>query len=76
MPQVIAQPHLQNAGFRLTSDAAAIDKPLRDMTDFGDVEVRRNLIAIRQGETWQGIGMACKGGAEFLQFHVSVYILL
>jgi hypothetical protein len=42
---VIGHPGLQRAGVcAVVQLAAAIDEPLRDMADFGDVEVRRNLI--------------------------------
>ena len=48
--EIVGDINLQDAGFAFAKSATAIDELLRDMADLGEVEMRRNLLATRQGE--------------------------
>ena len=50
MVEIVGHVGLQDARFALAKGAAAIDKFLRDMPDFGDVKMRGDLLATREEE--------------------------
>ena len=53
MVSVVADVCLHHDRFRCPDNAAAINKPFCDMTDFGDMRVRRNVITLWQYKPWQ-----------------------
>ena len=64
MIDVVRDVSLQQAGIvRVMQFAAAIDEAFRHMPDFGDVEMRRDLVAIRQDETRKRVGMQRERGS-------------
>jgi hypothetical protein len=52
MVRVVADVCLHHDRFRCPDNAAAINKPFCDMTDFSDMRVRRNVIALWQYKPW------------------------
>jgi len=68
---------LEDAGpGRLLQFAATVDKTLRDMADFRDVEVTGNGSAIREDETRMPIRIRSEDARQFMQFHCPIYIPL
>jgi hypothetical protein len=55
---------LQQHSFTPARNSAAIDEVLRHMADFGDVRMRRDVIAIRQNKPWEGAWMLVEDRAE------------
>jgi len=69
MFDVVADVSLQQNRFCFGSHTAAIDKVLHDMTDFGHMRVRRNMIAIRQNKPRESFLVRSKNRFEIIQFH-------
>lgn len=66
MVHVVRDVGLQQASVgRVMQRAAAIDEPLRDMPDFGDVKMRWDLVAIRQSKARERRGTGTKERLEF-----------
>ena len=54
---VVADPGLEHTRLGLSEHTAAVDEAFCDVTNLGDMKVRRNLITIGQSEARQGIGV-------------------
>ena len=52
-----------------TKDTAAIDKFLRDVADFGNVEMGRDQVAARQGHPNRELGMGGQNVFEVSEVH-------
>lgn len=74
MIEILGDVSLQHARFAFPEGAAAIDKLLRDVSNFGDVKVRGYPLAIRQNKAGKRCGMRAEGRFEFVQFHGQIYI--
>ena len=73
----ISMPGLEQTGVgRVVDRPAAINEPLRHMTDFCDVKMGWHVIAIRQGETRVRVGVRPKNGFEFSEIHTYPSICL
>ena len=66
MIQIVGDISLQDACFAIAKGAAAIDKFFRDVADLGEVEMRRNLLATRQGEVRMQSGMRAEKRFQFM----------
>ena len=74
MIDVLSYVRLKQHGFRFSSDSAAIDGVLRDMSDFRHVRMRRNEITVRQNKARESAGIFLENGTEIREFHGSIYI--
>jgi len=66
---ILAHMSLEQNGFVLSHNAAAIDEILRDMANFRDVGVRRDEIAAGQNKTRERVGMLAENGGKIGKFH-------
>ena len=54
-------------------DATAIDERLHDVTNLGNMSVRRNDVAVRQNKTRKSIRMGFEDQAKIRKFHADLY---
>lgn len=70
MIDVIADPGLEQACVgAIVQQSAAIDETFSEVSDFGDVKVCRDLVAIGQVKTWRGGWLRLENGLEFAECH-------
>ena len=60
MFRVVSDMSLEEYGFGFANDPAAVYEVFRGVSDFRDMGVRRNLVAVRQDETRECRGMLGK----------------
>jgi hypothetical protein len=65
----IIHPELQNTAFRLPNRASAVDEVLRDMPDFCQVEMGRDLITVRQDKPGEFVWLRLQNRLQLIQFH-------
>lgn len=65
----------QTSVLSVVQRAAAIDKAFRHVADLGDVEMRRDRVAVGQDETRPGIRMLAENRFKFMKLHlISIYL--
>lgn len=70
MVRVAADVSLEQNRFTFSSNTAAINEVLHDVPDFGDVSMRRNLLAVAQHKTGERFGILFEHRAEIGKFHI------
>jgi hypothetical protein len=73
---ILADVGLEQDGFGSAHHPAAIDEIFHDMAHFGHMGVGRNVIAIGQNKTREGIRMLFEHGAEIRELHGESYMPL
>ena len=71
---IAAEPDLQLNGVDLPNRAAAVDEPLSDMTDLGDVEMTGDRDSVGKTEAERLVGLIPEPGSEISEFHGGIYI--
>ena len=74
MVRVSADVSLKQRRLCLSRHPTAIDKVFRDVTDLGDVGMRRDEIPVRQDKTGERVGMLFEERSEVTNFHGPIYI--
>ena len=69
MIHVVSNPCLQEADGSAVNNTSTVDERFIETTDFGNVSVRGNDIAIRQDEAEFGVWMRGEVRFEFADFH-------
>src|SRR4051794_16097812 len=69
MLDVLADVGLEQDRLAFSQDATAIDEVLRDVSDFRDVRMRRDVIAVRQDKPRKTVRMTFEERAKIREFH-------
>ena len=75
MIDVLTDMGLEHDCFALSDQSSAIDEVFNDVTDFGDVRVSRDGIAIGQNKMRERVRMLFENGAEIGELHIASIFL-
>jgi hypothetical protein len=65
----VIHPQLQYGALRLSDRASAVDEVFCDVPDFSEVEMGRNLIAVRQYESREFVWLRLQKRLQLVQFY-------